>query len=75
MNVTVVYDSQSSTVIREHNRGDNKKIDQAEFVSDLLQCKNNKTTHIKYQKHPIPGNNYIFFKVTPQLNKKQSVPK
>ena len=62
MNVTVVHDSQSFKALRKHNYSVTAPRSQVKFGSVILQCNNNRKTHMTYQKHPIPGNEYPCFK-------------
>ena len=61
MNVTVVYYSQSFTDLINLNHSDTETKSQVELVSDILKFKSNTTTHIKCQKHPLPGKEYPCF--------------
>ena len=61
MNVTVVDNSQSYSSLIHQNHSGTVPRDQVKLGSVIMQCNNNKTTHMKYQKHPLPGNEYPCF--------------
>ena len=61
MNVTVDDDSQSYAALRKHNYSDTAPRAQVKLGPVIMQYDNNATTHMKFQKHPIPGNEYPCF--------------
>ena len=63
---SVVSDPQYSTVLIEQNYCDTAPISEVELVSDILQCNNKLTTHMKYHKHPLLGNMYPCFQTDTQ---------
>ena len=61
MNVTVVDDSQSFISLIKQNYSDTETRSQVELGYNILQCYNNTTTHMKYQKQHLPGKEYLWF--------------
>ena len=61
-NVIIVDDSQSFKALRKHNYSETEPISQVELGYNILPYINNARTHIKFQKHPLPGKEYLCFK-------------